>query len=446
MVKVITYGTYDLLHYGHIKLLQRAKALGDYLIVAVTADDFDKTRGKINVKQSLVERIEAVKSTGLADQIIVEEYEGQKIDDIKRYDVDIFTVGSDWVGKFDYLKSYCKVVYLPRTEGVSSTELRKNVQNTRIGLVGYSSFINKVYREASSVSGVEICKIYSRYDTNLNDDAKKLCTYGKSYSEFLEEIDAVYIHSNPHHHYKEVKEALLYGKHVLCESPLSMSKKQCLELIEIAKDNNLVLMEALRTAYSTAFSRLLLLVKGGKIGKVTSIDVVCTSLSTNNDSVQSFDDNWGSLAAWGPTALLPVFELLSTDYVDNTITTMLDNNQMDVFTKIDLRYLNAVASIKVGTGVKAEGELIISGTEGYVFVPAPWWKTDYFEIRFENPLNNKRYFYQLDGEGIPYEFVAFMRAVNGDYDEHNISNNISCAISDIMEQFEKKSNIKIIRH
>ena len=84
MVKVITYGTYDLLHYGHIKLLERAKALGDYLIVGVTADDFDKTRGKINVQQSLMERIEAVRATGLADKIIVEEYEGQKIDDIRR--------------------------------------------------------------------------------------------------------------------------------------------------------------------------------------------------------------------------------------------------------------------------------------------------------------------------------------------------------------------------
>ena len=124
MVRVITYGTYDLLHYGHIRLLERAKALGDYLIVGVTTDDFDKTRGKINVQQSLMERIEAVRATGLADKIIVEEYEGQKIDDIRRYDVDIFTVGSDWAGKFDYLNEYCKVVYLPRTEGISSSEVR----------------------------------------------------------------------------------------------------------------------------------------------------------------------------------------------------------------------------------------------------------------------------------------------------------------------------------
>ena len=132
MVKVITYGTYDLLHYGHIRLLERAKALGDYLIVGITSDDYDKSRGKINNQQSLIERIAAVKATGLADEIIVEEYEGQKIDDIRRYNVDIFTVGSDWVGKFDYLNEYCKVIYLPRTEGVSSSQIRAEKRNRRV--------------------------------------------------------------------------------------------------------------------------------------------------------------------------------------------------------------------------------------------------------------------------------------------------------------------------
>ena len=136
MVKVITYGTYDLLHYGHIRLLERAKALGDYLIVGVTSDDFDKTRGKINNQQSLTDRLEAVRATGIADEVIVEEYEGQKIDDIRKYNIDIFTVGSDWQGHFDYLSNYCKVVYLSRTEGVSSTELRADKNHVRIGIIG----------------------------------------------------------------------------------------------------------------------------------------------------------------------------------------------------------------------------------------------------------------------------------------------------------------------
>ena len=141
MKKVITYGTYDLLHYGHIRLLERAKALGDYLLVGVTSDDYDKSRGKINVQQSLTERIEAVRSTGLADEIIIEEYEGQKIDDIRRYDVDIFTVGSDWVGQFDYLKEYCEVVYLDRTTGISSSELREKEHKIRLGIYGNVDFL-----------------------------------------------------------------------------------------------------------------------------------------------------------------------------------------------------------------------------------------------------------------------------------------------------------------
>ena len=106
MVKVITYGTYDLLHYGHIRLLERAKALGDYLIVGVTSDTFDRERGKINVQQSLMERVEAVRATGIADEIIIEEYEGQKIDDIKRLEEDNLNEGTDWRGKIDYLNAY----------------------------------------------------------------------------------------------------------------------------------------------------------------------------------------------------------------------------------------------------------------------------------------------------------------------------------------------------
>ena len=104
MKKVITYGTYDLLHEGHLNLLKRAKALGDYLIVGVTTDNFDIDRGKLNVRNNVLERVESVRQTGLADQIIIEEYIGQKIDDIQKYDIDIFAIGSDWEGKFDYLK------------------------------------------------------------------------------------------------------------------------------------------------------------------------------------------------------------------------------------------------------------------------------------------------------------------------------------------------------
>jgi choline-phosphate cytidylyltransferase len=438
MRKVITYGTYDLLHYGHIRLLERAKALGDYLIVGVTADDFDKTRGKINVRQSLEERIFAVMETGLADKIIIEEYEGQKIDDIKRYNIDIFTVGSDWEGVFDYLEEYCKVVYLPRTQGISSTKIRSAESTLRMGLVGYSAFLNKFYRESKYVNSVDVVGLCSTDLQKMEYLKDNLEFATDDYDELLEQVDSVYLHSHPAKHFDECRRALLRGKHVLCESPVAMSKEACDNLLNLAKANGCILMEAIRTAYITAYSRMLLLLKSGRIGNIVSVDATCTSLSNFNSI--DYRKRWGSLESWGPTALLPVFQVLGMEYVSKHIFTVRDEfiPEYDLFTKIDFTYPQASASIKVGTGVKSEGELVISGTQGYVYVPAPWWKTDYFELRYENPANNKRYFYQVDGEGIRYELVALANAVRNGKSDYYISSEITREIANIMHDFSEE--------
>lgn len=441
MTKVITYGTYDLLHYGHIRLLERAKALGDYLIVGVTADDFDKVRGKINVQQSLMERVEAVRAIGIADEIIIEEYEGQKIDDIKRFDVDIFTVGSDWAGKFDYLNEYCKVIYLERTQGVSSSEIRKQKCSVMLGLVGDSLFLNKIQAESDFVNGIQVCAVCTNRADAMSDKLREVDTVTSDYDEMLEKVDALYIRSLPEEHYEHIKKALQNGKHVLCESPVTLNRKETEKLYLLAAEKNLICMEAIKTAYSTAFSRLLLLVKGGKIGNVISIDSTCTSLKEHEGLIRT---DWNGIYEWGPTALLPIFQLLGTEYQNYKIISHFNDADHDSFTKIDFIYPHAVASIKVGDGVKSEGELIISGTKGYIYVPAPWWKTDYFEIRYENPLENKRYFYHLDGEGIRYELVAFVRAIERGKALSNIDELVTFKISEIMENFYKKNNMVII--
>ena len=446
MIKVITYGTYDVIHKGHIRLLERAKALGDYLVVGVTADSFDRERGKINVQQSLIERIEAVRATGLADEIIVEEYEGQKIDDIKRLGIDIFTVGSDWEGHFDYLKEFCKVVYLERTQGISSSEIRAEKRDMKIGLIGESPILNKIERESQYVNGLSISGVYSRDTTCFSPVLQKLTNYN-SIDNLLENSDGVYIISSPKHHYDDIKSALSKGKHVLCESPITICEDKLAELYAIAESNNCILMDSIKTAYSLAYYRLCLLAKSGIIGKIVSVDATCTSLynvEINNDGMLA--NIWNSVCAWGPTALLPVFQLLGTDYASKTIATHLlrEDLDYDTFTKISLIYPHAVASIKVGQGVKSEGELIISGTKGYIYVPAPWWKTDYFEIRYENPADNKRHFYPLEGEGIRYELVSFLKSISSGNKYSYIDKNISKAIVKIIQDFyERKDTILI---
>ena len=425
MIKVITYGTYDLLHYGHIRLLERAKALGDYLIVGITSDDYDKTRGKINNQQSLIERIAAVKATGIADEIVVEEYEGQKIDDIRRLGVDIFTVGSDWVGKFDYLNEYCKVVYLPRTEGVSSSEIRAEKRKLIIGAIGgKGTVVKKFVRETEYVNGVEY----------------------KDCDDTLEGVDAVYIASHPSRHYDDIKKALLAGKHVLCESPIALNVEGCRELMDLANEKGLVLSDAIKTAYSTAYSRLLVVAKSGRIGDIVSVDSVCTSLADGageSDADLSLKQN--SICAWGPTAMLPIFQLLGSNYKSKSIVTKIIDEKLnyDGFTKIDFVFDKAVASAKVAKAAKAEGELVVTGTKGYIYVPSPWWKTDYFEVRFENPADNKRHFYQLDGEGIRYEVVAFAKAIENKKKNLYVEDKVSERIVGVIEDFNNLKYTKI---
>ena len=446
MKKVITYGTYDLLHYGHIRLLERAKALGDYLIVGVTSEDFDRKRGKINVEQSLMERIQAVKKTGLADEIIIEEYAGQKIDDIKRYGVDIFTLGSDWEGKFDYLNEYCEVIYLPRTKGISSTKIRNDKKMIKLGSIGYPSLVNKYANEINYVNGIEMSHIclgnYSKKDFISNKNIK----LEKDYSKMLKEVEAVYIAASIDEHYKYIKEALEKKIHVLYEPPLTTSVNQFNELTELAKKNKVVLMEAMKTKYSQSYNRLILLAKSGVIGDIVSIDSTCTSLKQlESIGEEEMVKTQNSISAWGPNALLPIFQLLGTNYKQkqiNSIVSKYDKN-FDLFTSINFIYDKSIACAKVGKGAKSESELIISGTKGYIYVPSPWWITDYFEVRYEDAAKTKRYFYSLEGEGIRYELVKFNKAINNKTTVFD--GDISLTTVSIIEEFNKKENINIIK-
>lgn len=425
---VITYGTFDLIHHGHIRLLERAKALGDYLIVAVTSEDFDKSRGKINAVQSLDERIENVRKTGLADKIIVEEYEGQKIDDVKKYNVDIFTVGSDWVGKFDYLKKYCEVIYLDRTKGVSSSSIRSSNNRVKIGFIGDYPPMLKYMDECNYVNGLEVSGVVSTDQSILKYAKSKDIPIFNSINKLLDCVDAIYIVSDPNLHYQQIKIAFNYNKHVICQSPISLNIGEFIELQKEAKSKNLILMDAIKTNYSLAFNRMCLLIETGKIGDVVSIDSTCTVMR------EKPIEGWNSICTWGPVSLLPIFRILGNSPKDVTIISKMNDSYYDAFTKINLLYDHAVASVKIGIGIKSEGEMIISGTKGYIYVPAPWWKTDYFEIRYENIVENKRYFYELLGEGTRAMLHEFLMCINKkSIDENNYSESIILCIQKFLD-------------
>ncbi len=443
MKTVITYGTYDLLHQGHINLLKRAKELGDYLIVGVTNDSFDRDRGKLNVRNNVLERVEAVKATGYADKIILEDYVGQKIDDIQKYDVDIFAIGSDWEGKFDYLREYCEVVYLPRTEGISSTMLRNETQQVvRLGVLGCGRVSYRMPVEASVVNGVQLTSVY-----DINPDAikryveaNKSIVACKSIEELYADIDAVYI-ATPHlAHYSNIKEALTRSKHVLCETPMVLSNAEAKELYKLAETNGVILMEANKTAHCPAFNHLITLIKSGLIGDVVDVEASLSQLLDKHGREFDPEQSGGALFEEGSYPLLPIFKLMGVNYEYLNLYSRMENG-VDIYTRGVFRYPNATCSFKVGLGVKTEGSLVISGTKGYAYVPAPWWKTDYFELRFEDQNENKKYFYKWDGYGLRYELQEFVSCIiNKRFSSARLLRRESIQMASVMEQFIKRVN------
>ncbi len=449
MIKVITYGTFDLFHEGHRRLLKRARELGDYLIVGVTTENYDDSRGKLNVQENLMKRIENVKASGLADEIIIEEYEGQKINDILKYKIDIFAIGSDWLGKFDYLKEYCKVIYLERTKGISSTQLRTaNYGILKLGIVGYGRIANRFIAESKFVSGLNIEGVYGLNEESLQSFVKKyeLDFYSLDYEDFLDKLDAVYIASPHLAHYDYIKKAIHHNKHVLCEKPMVLSANQSEELYNLAEKNGCVLLEAIKTAYAPGFNRLISLAKSGLIGEIKAVDATFTKLVSGDIRELDKFSAGGSVTELASYPLLAIIKLLGIEFTDIDFYSYFDKDkEVDIYTKIILKYRHAIATANVGLGVKSEGELIISGTNAYIYVPSPWWKTEYFEIRYEDFRSNKKYYYKFDGDGLRYEIAEFVSMINQrESQTYKLSPKESSTIHRVIERFMSNMGINRI--
>lgn len=440
MIKVITYGTFDLFHQGHFNLLKRAKKLGDYLIVGVTSDSYDRERGKLNIQENLMRRIQNIKDCGLADEIIIEEYEGQKVVDIEKYGINKFVIGSDWIGKFDYLKQFCEVIYLERTKGISSTEIRNKRNNIlKIGIIGSGRIAKRFIKEARYVSGINIEGVLSRSKENSKKFAKEneLNFYSINYDEFIKKVDAVYIATPHKSHFEYIKKSLDLKKHVLCEKPMVLLKDEAIKLYNLAKEKQVVLLEAIKTAYCPAYEKMMSIAKSGTIGEIKDIEACFTKLVDGNTRELEVNEAGGSVTELATYPLLPIIELFGKPKDVEFYSYLDEEKKIDLYTKIFLKYSNELTAIaKVGLGVKSEGELIISGTKGYIYVPAPWWKTEYFEVRFEDSSKNKKYFYKFEEDGLRYELAEFLKLINKkQYESYKLKQEISISIISIIEKF-----------
>ena len=383
-------------------------------------------------------RIENVKKTGFADEIIIEESVGQKFSDIKKYNIDIFTVGSDWVGKFDYINDYCKVVYLERTKNISSTMLREQKRHIqRIGIIGTGRIANRFVVEARSVSGVNVQSVYNPHPNSAVKFSEKwdINPYS-NLEEFYKDVDVIYIASPHETHYEYIRSSLEHGKHVLCEKPMTLKKSEAEEVFAYAKEKDLILMEGIKTAYCPGFHRLLGVAHSGKIGAVRNVEACFTKLEDPKHR-ELVDTNYGgSFLELGSYVMLPIFKLFGEEYTDLRFDTIKGDNGLDLFTKASFKFPTGLATATCGLGVKSEGRLLISGTKGYILVTAPWWKTTYFEVHYENPGEVEKYSETFLGDGLRYEINDFlMQLTNRGINDFKLTRSESISMASAMEQF-----------
>ncbi len=221
-----------------------------------------------------------------------------------------------------------------------------------------------------------------------------------------------------------------------------LKKEQAEELFALAEENGVVLMEANKTAHCPAFNHLMVMIKSGMIGQVVDVEASLSKLWDDDLSLREFDASQagGSMYELGSYPLLPIVKLMGLRYENLNLYSRITNG-VDMYTKGVFHYPYATCSFKVGLGVKTEGNLVISGTKGYAYVPAPWWKTDYFEFRYEDQNQNKKFFYKWDGSGLRYEIQEFVSCIiNKRFATTRLSRRESIFMAEIMERFAERKN------
>lgn len=313
----------------------------------------------------------------------------------------------------------------------------------RIGIIGTGRIAARFADTAlTGVESIYISCVYNPREESalrfIQQHNIQACT--ADWDEFVDNIDAAYVASPHETHYEYSRKLLLSGKHVLCEKPAALKKEQVRELIDIAQNNQLVYMEALKTAYCPGYKALIKIAESGRIGRIVEVEAAFSRLTPLNTREYKDDDCNGSFLEFGSYTLLPVLTLLGCEYDDITFRTVRAQNGVDAYTKAFIEYkdeyIDKTAIVKTGLGAKTEGQLVVTGTNGYILAKSPWWLTKEFEVRYENPGKIERYRFGYEGTGLCYEVREFVHRIkNNDKKNVDISDNISIAMAGVMERF-----------
>ena len=303
----------------------------------------------------------------------------------------------------------------------------------RIGVIGTGSIARRFAQEMAYVEKVFLA---AAYNPDI-DELKRFCdefgiaSESQTLDDMFQEVDAIYIASPCYSHYEYALKALEADKHVLCETPLTLAHKEALELYSIAEKRGLILMPALKTAYSQSFVNVINEALSGVIGEIVDISATVTTLLPQSVTVGFNNERLMDNAYY---ALLVILKILGQDIQKVSAFTRTDDAKV-LYLNTHLQYEDAVGHVKAGTGVKSESSLVISGTKGYIYVPAPWWKPDYFEIRYENPYDNKKLYFPFESSGLRYEIQCFVDNISLKSTDRPISKHEMLRIIQIVDKY-----------
>ena len=311
------------------------------------------------------------------------------------------------------------------------------MKTVKIGMIGTGRIAERFVAEARAVEGLTLAAVYNPRKESAVQFAKthEIPVSAESEEALLAAVDAVYI-ATPHEtHAEYTKRALSAGKHVLCEKPLCFSGREAEELFALAKQQGVVLMEGIKTAYCPGFLKLLDVVNSGVIGQIKDVEAAFTRLSPANVR-EIWDASYGgSFLEYGTYAMLPMVKLYGTaDSQVRFLTTGMKTG-VDTYTKAIFDFGGRFGTAKTGLRVKSEGQLLIAGTFGYLLAPSPWWLTKYFEVRYEDPSKKDVYEAPYEQAGLRYELQAFLDRIAGKEDPRWIQPEESIWLAAQMEAF-----------